>query len=41
MLVEFDDGWIEDEVISVKTLPKPLRGKFTEAVPEEASLPDK
>ncbi len=41
MIVEFDDGWLEDEVISVRSLPGPLRGTIAEVTKEQLGLPGK
>ena len=41
MIVEFDDGWLEDEVISVRSLPGPLRGTIAQVTKEPVGLPGK
>lgn len=38
MIIEFDDGWLNDELISVETLPKPLQGKMVQVVKDGAEL---
>jgi hypothetical protein len=39
MIIEFDDGWLHDELISVTTLPKPLQGKIAQVAKVGADLP--
>ncbi len=41
MIIEFDDGWLEDEIISVRSLPGPLRGTIAQVTKEQLGLPSK
>ena len=41
MIVEFDDGWLEDEIITAGSLPRPLRGVMAEVTTEQLNLPSK
>jgi len=41
MIIEFDDGWLEDEIISARSLPGPLRGTIAQVTKEPVGLPHK
>lgn len=43
MIVKFDDGWLEDEVISAsaRSFPAPLRGALADVTTEQLNLPIK